>query len=123
MIKTLVTMLVTAVAGIISYLVSDTFRERQAQKQRDKIAAEVARGDEKAVNARLGRFRSAIPWIAFCLLVIGGCVCTRTIYVKEQDRVKALPPGTTYSNATDAVEWVVPRKIMTQLVIANEGLK
>ena len=29
----------------------------------------------------------------------------------------------TYSNAMEAVEWVVPRTVMTQLVIANEGLK
>ena len=35
----------------------------------------------------------------------------------------ALKPGATYSNATDAVEWVVPRTVMTQLVIANEGLR
>ena len=31
--------------------------------------------------------------------------------------------GETCSNATEAVEWVVPRTVMTQLVIANEGLK
>ena len=48
---------------------------------------------------------------------------TRTVYVKEQDRVTALRPGEVYSNATDAVEWVVPRTVMTQLVIANEGLR
>ena len=35
----------------------------------------------------------------------------------------ALRPGETYSNATEAVEWVVPRTVMTQLVIANEGLR
>ena len=57
MIRTIVTMVVTAVAGLIGYLVSDSFRERLAQRQRDKIASEVARGDEVAVNARLGRFR------------------------------------------------------------------
>ena len=109
-------------AGRVGYLVSDTYRERQAQKQRDKIAAEVARGDEAAVNARLGRFRSLVPWVVAALLVIGGCAVTRTVYVKEQDRVTALRPGETYSNATEAVEWVVPRTVMTQLVIANEGL-
>ena len=67
MIKTIVTMIVTAIAGLIGYLVSDSFR--------------------------------------------------------EQDRVTALRPGEVYSNATDAVEWVVPRTVMTQLVIANEGLR
>ena len=123
MIKTVITMIVTAIAGLVGYFVSDTFRERLAQKQRDKIAAEVARGDEAAVNARLGRFRSVVPWIVFAILVIAGCVCTRTVYVKEQDKVTALKPGEIYSNATDAVEWVVPRAIMTQLVIANEGLQ
>ena len=73
MIKTIITMVVTAIAGLVGYLVSDSFRERFAQKQRDKVTA--------------------------------------------------LRPGETYSNATEAVEWVVPRTVMTQLVIANEGLR
>ena len=123
MIKTIITMAVTAIAGLIGYLVSDSFRERLAQRQRDKIAAEVANGDEAAVNARIGRFRSLVPWVVAALLVIGGCAVTRTVYVKEQDRVTALRPGETYSNAPEAVEWVVPRTVMTQLVIANEGLR
>ena len=122
MIRTIITMVVTAIAGLVGYLVSDTYRERQAQKQRDKIASEVARGDEPAVNARIGRFRAVAPWVALALLIIGGCAASRTVYVKEQDRVIAIHPGETYSNATEAVEWVVPRTVMTQLVIANEGL-
>ena len=123
MIKVMLTAIVTTIAGLIGYLVSDSFRERLAQRQRDKIASEVASGDEAAVNARLGRFRSFVPWVVAALLVIGGCAVTRTVYVKEQDRVTALRPGEVYSNATDAVEWVVPRTVMTQLVIANEGLR
>ena len=123
MIKAILTLIVTAVAGLVGYFVSDTFRERLAQKQRDKIAAEVARGDEAAVNARLGRFRAFWPWVIVGILVAAGCAMTRTVYVKEQDKVIALKPGETYSNATDAVEWVVPRAVMTQLVIANEGLQ
>ena len=123
MIRTIVTMVVTAVVGLIGYLVSDSFRERLAQRQRDKIASEVARGDEVAVNARLGRFRAIGPWVVAGLLIIGGCAVTRTVYVKEQDKVTALRPGATYSNATDAVEWVVPRTVMPQLVIANEGVR
>ena len=123
MVKVAITAVVTAVAGIVGYLLSDTFRERLAQRQRDKIAAEVANGDEAAVNARIGRFRSLAPWVVAALLIIGGCAVTRTVYVKEQDKVTALSPGETYSNATEAVEWVVPRTVMTQLVIANEGLK
>ena len=122
MIKTIITMVVTAIAGLVGYLVSDTYRERQAQKQRDKIASEVARGDEAAVNARIGRFRAIAPWVVLALLIIGGCAVTRTVYVKEQDKVTALHPGEIYSNATEAVEWVVPRSVMAQLVIANEGL-
>ena len=123
MIKTIITMVVTAIAGLVGYLVSDSFRERLAQKQRDKIASEVARGDEAAVNARIGRFRALGPWVVAALLVIGGCAVTRTVYVKERDKVTAISPGETYSNATEAVEWVVPRTVMTQLVIANEGLR
>ena len=122
MLKPIITMVVTAIAGLIGYLVSDSFRERLAQRQRDKIASEVARGDEAAVNARIGRFRSLVPWVVAALLIIGGCAVTRTVYVKEQDKVTALRPGEVYSNATDAVKWVVPRTVMTQLVIANEGL-
>ena len=123
MIKIAITAVVTAVAGIVGYFLSDTFRERQAQRQRDKIAGEVAPGDEEAVNARLGRFRVFWPWIIVGILVAAGCAMTRTVYVKEQDKVIALKPGETYSNATDAVQWVVPRAVMTQLVIANEGLQ
>ena len=123
MIKTIITMVVTAIAGLVGYLVSDSFRERLAQKQRDKIASEVARGDEAAVNARIGRFRALGPWVLLALVVVVGCAVTRTYYVREQDKVTAIRPGETYSNATEAVEWVVPRTVMTQLVIANEGLK
>ena len=123
MIKIAITAVVTAVAGIVGYFLSDTFRERQAQRQRDRIAEEVSRGDEEAVNARLGRFRVFWPWLLVGILVAAGCAMTRTVYVKEQDKVIALKPGESYSNGTDAVQWIVPRAVMTQLVIANEGLQ
>lgn len=122
MIKSIITLIVTAVAGLVGYLVSDSFRERLAQRQRDKIADEVARGDEAAVNARIGRFRALGPWVLLALVVIVGCAVTRTCYVREQDKVTALRPGEVYSNATESVEWIVPRAIMTQLVIAEEKL-
>ena len=122
MIKSIITLIVTAIAGLVGYLVSDSFRERLAQRQRDKIADEVARGDEAAVNARIGRFRALGPWVLLALVVIVGCAVTRTCYVREQDKVTALRPGEVYSNATEAVEWIVPRAIMTQLVIASEKL-
>ena len=122
MIKSIITLIVTAIAGLVGYLVSDSFRERLAQRQRDKIADEVARGDEAAVNARIGRFRALGPWVLLALLVIVGCAVTRTCYVLEQDKVTALRPGEVYSNATESVEWIVPRAIMTQLVIAEEKL-
>ena len=120
MIKSIITLIVTAIAGLVGYLVSDSFRERLAQRQRDKIADEVARGDEAAVNARIGRFRALGPWVLLALVVIVGCAVTRTCYVREQDKVTALRPGEVYSNATESVEWIVPRAIMTQLVIAEE---
>ena len=123
MIKSIITLIVTAIVGLVGYLVSDSFRERLAQRQRDKIADEVARGDEAAVNARIGRFRALGPWVLLALVVIVGCAVTRTCYVREQDKVTALRPGEVYSNATEAVEWIVPRAIMTQLVIANERLQ
>ena len=122
MIKSIITLIVTAIAGLVGYLVSDSFRERLAQRQRDKIADEVARGDEAAVNARIGRFRALGPWVLLALVVIVGCAVTRTCYVREQDKVTALSPGEVYSNATESVEWIVPRAIMTQLVIASEKL-
>ena len=122
MLKIAITMAVTAVAGIVGYFLSDTYKERQAQKQRDKIASEVSRGDEAAVNARLGRFRSVWPWLIVGLVVAAGCAMTRTVYVKEQDKAVALQPGSVYTNASESVEWVVPRAVMTQLLIAEEGL-
>ena len=122
MIKSIITLIVTAIAGLVGYLVSDSFRERLAQRQRDKIADEVARGDEAAVNARIGRVRALGPWVLLALVVIVGCAVTRTCYVREQDKVTALRPGEVYSNATESVEWIVPRAIMTQLVIAEEKL-
>ena len=122
MIKSIITLIVTAIAGLVGYLVSDSFRERLAQRQRDKIADEVARGDEAAVNARIGRLRALGPWVLLALVVIVGCAVTRTCYVREQDKVTALRPGEVYSNATESVEWIVPRAIMTQLVIAEEKL-
>ena len=122
MIKSIITLIVTAIAGLVGYLVSDGFRERLAQRQRDKIADEVARGDEAAVNARIGRFRALGPWVLLALVVIVGCAVTRTCYVREQDKVTALRPGEVYSNATESVEWIVPRAIMTQMVIAEEKL-
>ena len=122
MIKSIITLIVTAIAGLVGYLVSDSFRERLAQRQRDKIADEVARGDEAAVNARIGRFRALGPWVLLALVVIVGCAVTRTCYVREQDKVTALRPGEGDSNATEWVEWIVRRAIMTQLVIAEEKL-
>ena len=123
MIKIAITAVVTALGAAVAYYLSPAYRERQAQRERDKIAAEVARGDEEAVNARLGRFRAVWPWLLVGILVAAGCAVTRTVYVKEEDRVIALRPGESYSNDTDAVLWVVPRTVMTQLVIANEGLQ
>ena len=123
MTKVVITAVLTAIAGAVAYFLSPSYREKVAQRERDKIASEVATGNEPAVNARIGRFRAVAPWVALALLIIGGCAVTRTVYVKEQDRVVAIHPGETYSNATDAVEWVVPRTVMTQLVIANEGLR
>ena len=122
MIKSIITLIVTAIAGLVGYLVSDSYRERLAQRQRDRIADEVARGDEAAVNARIGRFRALGPWVLLALVVIVGCAVTRTCYVREQDKVTALRPGEVYSNATESVEWIVPRAIMTHLVIAEEKL-
>ena len=122
MTKVVITAVLTAIAGAVAYFLSPSYREKVAQRERDKIASEVAKGDEAAVNARIGRFRAIAPWVVLALLIIGGCAVTRTVYVKEQDRVIAIHPGETYSNATEAVEWVVPRTVMTQLVIANEGL-
>ena len=123
MTKVVITAVLTAIAGAVAYFLSPSHREKVAQRERDKIASEVAKGDEAAINARVGRFRSFVPWVIVTLLVIGGCAASRTVYVKEQDRVIAIHPGETYSNATEAVEWVVPRTVMTQLVIANEGLQ
>ena len=123
MMKIAITAVLTAIAGAVAYFLSPSYREKVAQRERDKIASEVATGNEPAVNARIGRFRAVAPWVTLALLIIGGCAVSRTVYVKEQDRVIAIHPGEIYSNATDTVEWVVPRTVMTQLVIATERLQ
>ena len=83
MLKMAITMAVTAVAGIVGYFLSDTYKERQAQKQRDKIASEVSRGDEAAVNARLGRFRAVWPWLIVGVAVAAGCAMTQLLIAEE----------------------------------------
>lgn len=109
-------------ASVAGYFLSERYRAKKRQAARDRIAGEVAGGDEDAVNARLGRFRAVWPWLVVGILVAAaGCSCTRTVYVREQDRVVALKPGGVHTNVSDAVEWIVPRSKMTQLVIEAEG--
>lgn len=118
MIKALITM----VANIAGYFFSPRRQEKKDQMERNTIAEEVASGDEDKVNARLGKFH-AFPWLLAGALCIGGCfTSTKTVYVREQDKVRALQPGAVYTNETDVVEWIVPRTKMTQLVISAEGL-
>ena len=121
-VKAAITGIITVAAAIIGYYLSPSYREKQAQKERDKIAAEVAHGDEEAVNARLSKFRVVWPWLLVGLLVAAGCAVTKTVYVKENDRSSALKPGQVYTNTSETVEWVVPRTIMTKMVIKSEGL-
>ena len=109
------------VAGVAGYFFSDAYRERKKQAERDRIAKEVAEGDEEAVNARLGRFRAVLPWLAVGILVAAGCCQQpKVVYVREADRVRCLLPGGVHTNVSDAVEWIVPRTKMTQLVIESE---
>lgn len=118
MIKAIITM----VANIVGYFFSTRRQEKKDQAERDKIAKEVAEGDEDKINARLGKFH-IWPWLIVGILLIGGCYSqTKTVYVREQDKVRSLMPGAVYTNETDTVEWIVPRSKMTQLVISAEGL-
>ena len=112
------------VASVAGYFLSEGYRAKKRQKERDVIAEEVAGGDEKAVNARLGRFRAVWPWLVVGILVAAGCCSApKVVYVREADRVRCLPPGGVHTNVSDAVEWIVPRSKMTQLVIDAEGLE
>ena len=66
MIKTILTMVVTAIAGLVGYLVSDTYRERQAQKQRDKIANEGLKKEQSEGVEEAGekaRKQSSVGWV------------------------------------------------------------
>ena len=72
MTKVVITAVLTAIAGAVAYFLSPSYREKVAQRERDKIASEVAKGDEPAVNARIGRFRAIAPWVVLALLIIGG---------------------------------------------------
>ena len=112
------------VASVAGYFLSEGYQAKKKQKERDKIAEEVAGGDEEAVNARLGRFRAAWPWLIVGILVAAGCCQSpKVVYVREDDRVRRLLPGGVHTNVSDAVEWIVPRTKMTQLVIDAEGLE
>ena len=109
-------------AAIAGWFFSERRAKAKEQDRRDEIAEEVARGDEDAVNARLGRFR-VWPWLVLGIVLAGGCTSEpKVVYVREQDKVRALQPGAVYTNVTDTVEWIVPRAKMTQLVISAEGL-
>lgn len=108
------------VASVAGYFLSERYQRERDQRTRDRIADEVARGDENAVNARLGRFRS-LAWTFAALALLGaGCACSKAVYVREGDRARALAPGAVYTNTSDTVEWIVPRAVMARLVIANE---
>jgi len=114
--------LIALAANIASYFFSEDYRKKKALKERDAINAEVAAGDEDAVNARLGRCLG-LPWILIGLVLLGGCIKKRVpVYVREQDRSYSLQPGGVYTNESDSVVWIVPRKIFADLVIlAAEG--
>jgi len=114
--------LITLAANIASYFFSEDYRKKKAMKERDAINAEVSTGDEDAVNARLGRCLG-LPWILIGLVLLGGCVTKHVpVYVREQDRSYSLRPGGVYTNNSDSVVWIVPRKIFADLVIvAAEG--
>ena len=98
------------------------FTKENAKKLAKEVKKTMVATTSAAVNARIGRFRALGPWVLLALVVIVGCAVTQTCYVREQDKVTALRPGEIYSNATESVEWIVPRAIMTQLVIAEEKL-
>ena len=69
MMKIAITAVLTAIAGVVAYFLSPSYREEVAQRERDKIASEVATGNEPAANARIGRFRAIAPWVVLALLV------------------------------------------------------
>ena len=65
MIKTIITMVVTAIAGLIGYLVSDSFRERLAQWQRDRGIRLIKPTSKTKPQLRLaGRFNSPSTFIS-----------------------------------------------------------
>ena len=118
----MITAIFKIIAAVSGWFFSDRRAKAKDQARRDEIAKEVADGDEDKVNARLGKFH-AFPWLLAGTLCLGGCFSEpKTVYVREQDKVRALQPGAVYTNETDAVEWIVPRTKMTQLVISAEGL-
>lgn len=114
--------IITAIATAITWFFSERRAKAKDQKARERIAKEVAEGDEDKVNARISR---AFKMGAAALLLTGlfGCFTkSETVYVRENDRVFALKPGSVYTNETTSVEWIVPRTVMQKLLFAGEGL-
>lgn len=70
------------IAAIAQHLASPAREKAKKQKTRETIEAEVRRGDEKSVNARLKRNLAIIG----ALLLIGGCAAPEVVYVNEPDR-------------------------------------
>lgn len=118
-----VSSVLSAIANFVAYWFSERRMKAKDQEERERIADEVARGDEDAVNARLGRRFPLFPWILWSVLVIAGCFSSRKpVYVRESDKVIALPPGAVHTNENETVEWIVPRARMSEFLLRAEGL-
>lgn len=110
--------IVKLVCTVASWFFSERRAKAKEKAERLKVADEVASGDEDKVNARLVK-AGVLGFLVACS--VAGCVVERTLYVREEEKARALPPGGVHTNTSEAVEWILPRAVMTRLVNAAEA--
>ena len=110
--------IIKAVCSVVTWLFSERRAKAKEKAEREKVADEVARGDEDKVNARISKVGLVIIVSFFFLL---GCFSARTVYVREGDKAIALQSGGVHTNTSETVEWILPRSVMTRLLNAAEA--
>jgi len=106
--------IISMIAEVVRWYFSPEHAEAQRRERNADTRKAVYKGDEDKVNARITDLIALTVGSVVCATFLG-CL-ESTVYVSERDRVKALQIGEVYTNESQAVEWVVPPAILTQLL-------